>query len=233
MAYPVQPTLSELRDAVLAACGISRDGADPTHLIPAVNTRIRQAQAIIHAEYPWLVHYVERQFDVHGESDYDIPDDMDPGRVQDVALRVEKTGEYEPLARATALADVPRWKDGKAHRYDLIDQIMRIYPAPDPQVYDKLLVRYYQRPAKLVDDADRVSVDGTAVGMLAEILTKQQLGMKVEPQEWALWERYVGRLRARQSDGSGLLLGGARSVRGLNVGTAYYAGKPAHPWRPW
>lgn len=236
MAFQVQPTLSELRDQILAALGISREGADPTTLLPSIDARIRQAQQLIYAEYPTLAGYVEREFPVSGYEDYDVPDDMDPGRVQDMALRRRDNGEFTSVLRGAALADLPAWRSGTDHRYIIIDQIIRIVPAPDADTYDVVIMRYYQRPTKLVDDTDRVVVDGTAVAMVAELWMRQQLGMKVEPSAFEQVSRYLNRLKALQSDGSGVLLGGPRSVRGLSHVTAYTAGAAKyqdHRWRPW
>lgn len=230
MSLPIQPTFAEIISEVLKSCGLSTDGQDPALVMPMVEARIRQAQSILVSEYPWLSALVEREIDtIQDVQDYDIPDDCDPSRVQAFGL-VAASGEVRSLRPGTAMADVPSWSGADPRRYDIIDGVFRIYPAPDPVKYPKLRIRYYQRPVPLVNETDRVAVDATALTMLAEILVRQQLGLSETKGIESVLSRYVETQRHRQSDGSGFVLGGPRSFRGWSWDRSAL---PSASWRPW
>ena len=201
-------------------CGLATEGNVPRAIQGTIDSRIRSAQKQLYELYPWLVSYVSGEITLdNGETDYDVPDDTEPGKITYIAVHRLSDGWICPLGRGIRpvelnyLTAVPP-AASMPLRFDFIDGVIRIEPAPDTAYYDKLKLQYYQAVSRLVEDTDRCVVDGEALFMLSEILVKNHFG----GQDTALLEkdldRYVDRMMVKQGNGGGWQMGGHQSIIG-------------------
>ncbi len=240
MALKLQPTLGEVRAAVLSRCGLATEGNVPRGIQSVIDERIRSAQTVLYEFAPWLASFVERDIDlVSDNTDYDCPDDTEPGQIQFVCVRRIQDGYLFPLA-----AGVRPWEPNATinetvsipTRYYFVDQVIRVLPKADITLYDKLHLSYQQTPGPLVEDGERVTVDGEALKMLSEIMVKEHFGGQDTQALSARLTQYVDKRRGRGSDGAGFQMGGYRSAysrmrnsnRFCNTWASY--GPDWHPW---
>lgn len=243
MALQLQPTLGEVRSSVLARCGLATQGNVPRNIQAILDERIRSAQRQLYELYPWLQTFVSREIPLVADTtDYDVPDDTDPGHIQFVSVRRLEDGklyELEPFYTPTEPNTIVETTEGGLPlRYNFIDQIMRIQPKPDVTEYDALVLWYNQTVPAFIEDSERAVVDGEALIQLSEILVKNHFGgQDTDALERSL-ERYVDRKRSRQSDGAGFQMGGRRSFRGMpDRRNRFHGGmlraSYGDAWRPW
>jgi len=244
MTYPVQPTLSEIRTATLARCGMAQEGNVPRNIAAILDEKIQSAQLQLYELFPWLVTYVTATIPlIDNESDYDIPDDTEPGKITYVAVHRISDGwvyelecgirpnEMNYFTQSTTKGTMPL-------RYDYIDNVMRVQPIADTDYYDNLQLAYFQRPNAFIQDTDRCVVDGEALKMFAEILVKQHFGGQATETLEKNLDRYVSRLKVKQSNGEGFQMGGHQSLVGKTQRRNRFAwsginANSVRDWRPW
>lgn len=243
MALQLQPTLGEIRQSVLARCGLATTGNIPRNIQGILDERIRSAQLQLYEEAYWLANYVQREITLDADTtDYDCPDDTEPGNIDWISVKDTDGRVYEmspgyipsdPNVLVNESASLPL-------RYNFIDQIIRIQPVPDTTRYTALVLWYRQRPGPFIEDGERAVVDGEALKMLAEILVKDHFGGQNTTKLEQALGRYVMRRKGKQSDGSGWSMGcgGKRSLRGQSYpkngfNTVRVNATSGDDWRPW
>lgn len=241
MALQLQPTLAEIRSSVLARCGLATEGNIPRNIQEILDERIRSAQLQLYEEAFWLANYVSREIElVTGQTDYDCPDDTEPGQIDWISVK-DLDGKLYELEAGTIPSDsnvLANTQPALPLRYDFIDQIIRVKPVADITKYPALVLWYRQRPGAFIEDAERAVIDGEALKMLSEILIKDHFGGVDTTKLMQALGRYIDKRRGKQSDGGGFLMGGRRSVRGMpqvRNRFAYSGGlvRSGDNWRPW
>jgi len=244
MSLAVQPTLSELRQSTLSRCGLATEGNIPRAIQNTINERIRSAQLQIYELYPWTINYVTRLITLTNQGTvYDVPDDTDEGHIDYISVRRIQDGYLFQLDRGirpqemnTLILNTPT--GSMPSRFQFINQTIVIQPPPDTAIYDVLSVNYFQTPSPLIEDGERVVVDGEAVRMLAEILVKEHFGGQDTQSLRASLTEYLDRKKTNQGDGDGLQMGGYMSVttrpqrrnRFIDSSLRQYGWQD---WRPW
>jgi hypothetical protein len=242
MALALQPTLAEIRISVLKRCGLATEGNIPRAIQDIIDERINSAQTLLYEYAPWLAAYVERDLTLEANTtDYDIPDDTEPGQIQFVSVRRIEDGSLYPLepgvrpeepnALVNTTASLPL-------RYYFVNQIMRVLPQADILIYDLLRLEYQQVPRQLVQDSDRVTVHGEALKMLGEILVKEHFGGQDTSKLEERLGAFIQKRRSRGSDGEGFQMGGHQSAyastqrrnRFCRTGTEQMGWQGWHPW---
>jgi hypothetical protein len=220
MSAALQPTLAEARQEVMNRCGLATEGNIPRAVQGTMDSRIRSAQKQLYELYPWLRNYVTGEITLsNGVRDYDVPDDTEPGEIDYISVRRISDGWVYPLERGVRpvernyLISVPP-ANSMPMRFDFINGIIRIDPAPDTTYFDVLQLQYYQVIVSLVEDTDRLVIDGEAVIMYAEILTKQHYGGQDTTKLENQLGLYIQKKMGKQGNGSGFQMGGHQSVIG-------------------
>jgi hypothetical protein len=241
MSVALQPTLGELRHETLNRCGLATEGNVPRTIQDIIDSRIRSAQKQLYELFPWLATYVTGTITLaNGVGDYDIPDDTEPGKITFVALNRISDGWVVELERGIRPAEMNYYaqamtKGSMPLRFDFIDNVLRIAPVPDTTYYDVLKIAYFQTPPKMVEDSERAVVDGEALLMLTEILVKEHFGGQATEKLAAALDRYVDRVKMKQSNGEGFQMGGHQSLVGKTQKRNRFAwsGIQANTWRDW
>ncbi len=244
MSLALPPTLAEIRQATLTRCGLATEGNIPRAIQDIIDERIRDAQSILYENSQWLRTLVERQIEVQdGVTDYDVPDDTEPGKIEAIGIRRIEDGYIFRLEPGMRLGEdnitKPTLNAAYPMRYTFIDQIIRVKPPPASAYYDVFILQYRQVPNALRQDSDRVVVDDRAVKMLAEALVKEHFGGQDTRQLREDLREYVEAVRADQSDGDGLQMGGRISLiaqtqrRNRFVNNLYTGSGDWRAWRPW
>lgn len=241
MALVLQPTLGEVRIATLLRCGLASEGNIPRSIQGIIDEKIRSAQKQLYKLFPWLATYVEREITlVDEQADYDIPDDTIPGKITFVVVRRKADGLLFEMDRGIRPDEMNYINQGVAKgsqplRFEFIDQIMRIAPKPDTDYYDALVVYYYQIPGAFTEDAERAVVDGEALKMLSEILTKEHFGGQDTAQLRKDLDTYIDKTKMEQGNGDGFQMGGHQSIatRTQRRNRFAWSGVRANTWRDW
>jgi hypothetical protein len=236
------PTLGEIRAAVLDRCGLSTEGNIPRNVQGVIDERIRSAQNQLYESFPWLMTYTQRVIPlIDAQAVYDIPDDTEQAKIQFISVR-RANDQYlydlEPGIRPMEMNTVLNESKGMPLRYMFRDQSFFIAPAPDATLYDALVLEYYQIPNSLIEDDQRVVVDGECMKMLAEILVKAHFGGQDTTRFERDLEKHIYRIRAKQSSGDGFQMGGRQSMIGRpqrrnRFTLTGYAAPNWQDWRPW
>jgi len=243
MSLALPPTLAEIRLETLASCGLATEGNIPRNIQDVIDTRIRRAHAMLYENSPWLRTLVEREIPVEDNvTDYDVPDDTEPGKIEAVGIRRVDDGWVFRLEPGIRLGETnvlkPRMSLSYPMRYTFINQIMRVEPAPTHPYYDVLMLQYRQVPGPLMQDSERVVVDGIAVKMLAEILVKEHFGGQDTQALRRDLQSYADSIKSDQSDGEGLQMGGHQSAYAQTQARNRFVRAGAgwanwQNWRPW
>lgn len=224
MALKQQPTLSEMVSEILAGLNLGVQGALNADLHPLIERNIRDAQAFLWSEYRWLQNRVTVEIDlVADETDVDLPDSFDPGSIRNVYARSNRSSATTVWDLAQGVDSVDRNSviaepsgDGIPYAYQLVDSVLRVFPAPRGDDPPTLVLEMDTGLAALVAPDDRPAVDGRALIMLATITTKESRRIPVGATEKAILERYIASQRTKQ-----------REARVFTIGTDF-----RHPMDP-
>ncbi len=214
MALKLQPTLSEMVTAVLDGLNLGNQGALNADLHPLIKRHLRVAQAFLWNQHPWLQNRVlERITLANGVTDYDLPDSFEPGAIERVycASRTSSsTDEWEVSGGITpedrTAVETNAYAGRKPFRFEFIDRILRVHPAPEGDDADEdnappyLYLEMQEGQSPLLEDEHRPAVDGEACIQLATILTKEQRRMPVGDTERQTHAKYVASLRGKQRE---------------------------------
>lgn len=231
MPEPLAPTLTELRNSVLIRTGMNVTDGSAQQYFPVVDELLRRSQKELHLEAPWLRNYVRTlQNMTVGASDYDLPDDAlisDMGRVS----VVNTDGKQYPLEYGDGAVRNITTDNGHPIWYEIQDQIVRVYPAPDAE-WVSLVYEYHKGPSDLVGETDRPTIEGEALIQRATFYLKRHTGFggdwKTDREEHV---RYLTRLRQEQGVVRTLNMRPFKPGRGYRTvgnGAVYTS-----TWSPW
>lgn len=214
MALPLNPTFGQIRNEVLLRCGYSTEGNQAAGVIPVCDSYIAGAEKQLFLESEWLK--AEKRLEIELTEDVNVvdwPDETEPGEIISITvIKVDDEGvshryPMEPGARLQE-RDVST-ESGMPAVYEYKDEVIYIYPPPSAD-YTILEVDYRAAPS-LVNENDRTIVDGELLTQLAVFQMKEYLGLPIGPVELRNHERYLARVRAKNSQRSGIQLGGHRA----------------------
>jgi hypothetical protein len=209
MALKQQPTLGEMTSEVLAGLNMGAQGALTAELHPLIARNLRDAQAYLWSEYRWLQNRTGVEVELTAdETDYDIPDDFDPGSIRNIYCRSNRSSETTEWDLAAGIETRDRNMviaepsgDGIPYAYDIVDQVIRVHPAPRGDDPPTMVIEMDTGLSPLTEDEQRPSVDGRAMVMLATITTKESRRIPVGATEKAMLDRYVASQRSKQRPG--------------------------------
>ncbi len=215
MALKEQPTLGEMIAEVLAGLNMGAQGVLTAELHPLIARNLRDAQAYLWSEYRWLQNRTTVEIElIATETDYDIPDSFDPGSIRNIYCRSNRSATTVEWDLAAGIETVDRnlvinepSGDGIPYAYDIVDQIIRTFPAPRGSTPPTMVIEMDTGLAALVDDKERPSVDGRAMVMLATITSKESRRIPVGATEKAMLDRYVASQRTKQRPGRVFTIG--------------------------
>lgn len=204
MTLPLPPTLVDLRQSVAVRAGLAGSGNLAARSTPLIDELLRQAQTEIYLRCAWA--RIWRTTDITlttGERDYDIPADTVIGNIGPIWVK-NLDGRPFPVQFEDMLE--VEWvsqdlqANGRPMTWNIVNDILRISPAPDAAVWPNLTLHYQQAPNTLTSDQSRASIDGEALIQLATIRLKENMGIGGPQQpDIARFERYLYDLRAASS----------------------------------
>jgi len=214
MALPLNPTFGQIRNEVLLRCGYSTEGNQAAGVIPVCDSYIAGAEKQLFLESEWLKG--EMRITVELTEDINVvdwPDEAALGEIVSVAVVKENDDGTEsrfPMDSGARLQerDVAT-ESGQPKVYEYKDENIYVYPPPTED-YVSLEIDYRLRPS-LVNSNDRTVVDGELLTQLATFQMKEYLGLPIGPVELRNHDRYMARVRAQNSQRSGIQLGGHRA----------------------
>jgi hypothetical protein len=213
MAHALPPTLAEVRQAVAVRLGFGPQAARSPAMKDVLDELIRRAARELILEAHWVELRIREDIaTVDGGSEYDFPDNMEPGRLERIVVVGEDGSENELEAgiRPYEREQFTRGSDPKdlPLRYELVNGSVTILPAPDATRYPTLRIEGYSRPPDPQQNADRIPVDKEALIQWATSLGKAQFNKPDAGVAMAAVREYVKRLRPMQSDGESVQIGG-------------------------
>lgn len=202
MSLPLPPTLSEVRNSVMIRAGAGAPSPANLALQSQVDELIRSSQIELYYRAEWLRGRGHHTFALTANvSDYNVPDDCDAGNIARLWIVNNKGTAFAP--KYDELIDFHNeFKTASRPRFwYIIDGVIRFTPAPDA-TWLTADIDYTTAVQPLVNDADRISVDGEALIQWAAIKLRETLGIGA-PSETTRrdFEVYLERLRMNQGPG--------------------------------
>lgn len=221
MTYVLAPTLQEIRKAAAIRLNLGHEVSDSTAAHPLLDEFTRQAARELLLEAHWLE--LRATFDIELEDaqhSYDLPDHVLPGRIEDVYI-VDTEGRERQILPDVRPYERGAWagedRKGLPQRYDFLNQLLEIFPAPDTTQY--VTMRIY---ARSVDpdprnNNDRIHVDREALIQRTTLLGKQHFGWPDVRQAQVDHQVYLERVKMAQGTGKGFTFGGRKSFRSAST----------------
>ncbi len=217
MSLPAPATLSQVCDEVFTRCTLNTGGDRGSRALKLVQSQIRRAQRELVVKAPWLRLLGSVTINlVTGQTVYDFPDEMDPGKYADLYIRNATSLAYFPLTpdpsqrQRNALGNA---NASRAFYYWFNDGALNITPAPDITGWDQLRIDGYLRESALVNNTDLVSVDFEALVQRTELFVRPRIGQVVTPDMTSSHLAYVREVRALQGENPGTMAGGDTSIK--------------------
>ncbi len=246
MALSLTPTLQETREEVLTRNGYATSGNKAANVQALVDSFVRAAQRELFVRMNWTMNQKRATLPlIQGQQQYDWPDDVEPGDIRTITVTHTNGHEYDVgMGLRTNERDASRTDgvvdEGRPVLATYVDKMIEFWPAPSAE-YLIATIDYSIGSSVLVDDADRLVVDGEACIQLATMKFKRHLGIDVARDDVATFERYLTDLQSRQSTGEGFQLGGHQSFRNavqkVNRVAAQRRNGNGQPfsteWNPW
>lgn len=215
MTLPLHPTLQELRNEVLLRCGYSITGNQAAGVIPVCDSYVAGSEKELFPECEWLKAGKRTTVDIaEDDSTADWPDDAAPGEITAISVVYVNDDDEEALCPMQSGArlqerDLAGVESGQPIVYEYVNEIIYFYP-PAGEDYVRLEIDYRLAPT-LVQPTDRTVVDGELLVQRATFKMKEYLGLPIGQKEVADHERFLARLRAANSNRSGIQIGGHKS----------------------
>jgi hypothetical protein len=157
-----------------------------------------------------------------------MPDDAMMSRVNRVAVS-DGDNEYDLVFGTGAIRNYTK-TSGKPAYFEILDNVLRLYPAPS-STWTTLIFEYYAGPGALVLDADRPTLPGEPLVQRATYLLKRHTGLggdwQADREEHV---RFLNRLKEDQGEIRAI------DMRPSSLRLAVKTGSNA-PWRedwnPW
>ncbi len=207
------PTFATIIDEVLVNLGRSVQGNHSNSTRELAKSWIRRAHAVLYNEVDWI--RLTKTTDIELTEDvavYDVPDFVDPGKIDRILVLDEDDKEYElgwgirPNERNAAQTS------SQPLRIEIVDGAFRIAPAPAEEWATTLRIEYQEAEPDFSDENTRIVVDTQALIMKATIygLNHYQIpGLEMWVSELA---KHLDNIRAKNSDGETIQLGGRQSA---------------------
>lgn len=217
MSLPAPATLSQVRDEVFTRCTLNTGGDRGSRALKLVDSMIRRAQRELVVSAPWLQLSASLTITlVSGQSAYDFPDPMDPGRYFEVFVRNTTSLKFSPLQPDPSQCQRNALADANASRpfwYWFNDGQLFITPSPDPTYWDQIRLDGYLREGDLIDDEALISVDFEALVQRAELFLRPRVGQLVTQDMKDSHLAYVRNVRGLQTENAGTMAGGDTSIK--------------------
>ena len=212
MSLTAPMTLGEIRDEVLVRVGAASQGNLGTRWHAKVESFVRSSLRQLFVEASWTVlKKTTTAALVVDDRVVDWPDDSEPGSIISIVVVDDEDNQYQlapglrPNERESA-----RTPSGRPMLYTYTDGDIEIYPAPTEK-YVGLIIDYTMSETVPIEADDEVFLDPEAVIMLTAMAFKRDQGLPTTGDDRAEYERYLSRMRARQGDGEGFVVGGAKT----------------------
>lgn len=214
MAFALPLSLAEARRSVAVRLNFGPQADASPDMRALLDEFIRRAARELLLEADWVELDVELAFmTTPAQHVYDWPDNMDLGRVEAIFV-VDSEGREHTLEAGLRDYERNQWdskgevdRAGLPLRYEVVNEELRIYPAPSDQ-YPELHFRGYLTPRPPLKNEDRIPVDHEALLQKATAIGKKHFGMPDAMQADMDVALYLNRLRPTESDGSGFRIGG-------------------------
>ena len=167
-------TLQEVRKELLVRLGFSdTQGHDNNKLL--INGIIEHAQNQLFFQYDYLLNRKVATKDVvAGSVLYDFPPDCDYRQVVDIVI-TNDSGKYVLLTNGISYLDENEDKRAMPTKFDVRDGQLMVHPIPDKTYMVRF--EYFEKPARLTQDGDQLTLDDEIVFTLALIDLKNHYKM--------------------------------------------------------
>ena len=167
-------TLGEVRKEILVRLGFSdTQGHDNNKSL--IDGIIEHAQNQLFFQYDFLLNRkVANKAIVAGSTLYDFPTDCDYRQIVDVVI-TNDSGKYVRLTNGINYLDENIDERSIPVKYDVRDGQVLLNPVPDKGY--TIRFEYYEKPSRLTQDADQLSLDDEIVFILALIDIKNHYKM--------------------------------------------------------
>lgn len=218
MAFAIPPTLAEVRKSTAILLNFGAQAAQAGSLRELLDEFIRQAARDVALEFPHAELRFREDIDlIDGQSIYDWPDNLDPGRLERVTVVTDSNKEYalrsdiQPHERSMwTQGDDPR---SAPVRYEIINQDLNILPAPDTETYKTLRIEGYARDISPTHNDDKIPVDKQALILMSVAYGKAHFQHADALAAAQKAKEYIKRLRPMVSEGAVFRIGGHFSTK--------------------
>lgn len=213
MALPLNPRLVDVRSSVGIRLKYGPDADLSDDQRQVIDEYIRQAFRQLIVDAYWVELRVREEITLeNGQSTYDFPDRMDPGRIEQLIVKDSDGGEM-PLRAGIRSHEREQFTSGSSPeslplRYEFVNQTITILPPPDTSKYPTLLIEGYERGVAPYADHDRIPVDEEAIIQMATVIGMKDMGHPDAQLRQADLDEFLKRLRPMQSDGESIQIGG-------------------------
>lgn len=168
-------TLGEVRKEILVRLGFSdTQGHDNNKQL--IDGIIEHAQNQLFFQYDFLLNRkVSDKAIVAGSTSYDFPTDCDYRQIVDIII-TNNAGRYVKLTNGISYLDENITERSMPTKYDVRDGQVLLSPTPD-KAYT-IRFEYFEKPARLTQDADQLTLDDEIVFILALIDIKNHYKME-------------------------------------------------------
>lgn len=215
-------SLSEMLDMLRAECGMSTNVAHGVGARDALVHRLRRVQEELANEYDWPILKVRRTVDLlPGEARYEFPADMDFEFVN-AAFVQWGANDWTPIVFGINPPDFSSlgedYQSWPPQRWDFEadeTRMFRLWPVPNQS--GRLMFSGRKKLGKLVDSADRSTLDATMITLFAAAEIRAEMKAEDAGLKLQKAQGFMRKLKARQSSnktaplvmGSGDHVGGA------------------------
>lgn len=236
MAFIQPPRLADVRRSVAVRLKVGPQAEQSPTMRETLDELIRRASRELLLEAHWVELRFRSRLDlIDGQGFYDWPDNLDPGRLEEVCV-VSTSNDIVPLQRglhpeeradflrghATAFVEEqlpdqtggysqtttgPEWKSMPL-RYEIVNQQLLVLPLPDTERYPYLTLEGYSRPPSPRMNDDLIPVDEEALIQKATMLGKFEFNRPDAGAAKVMLDEYLRRLRPMQGEGETIRLGG-------------------------
>lgn len=217
MALSPPEPLSWIRKEVFTRAKLNTGGDRGARALELVDSCIRRAQRELTLKAPWVRLKTTRYITLVDEvTEYDFPDDMDPGRIMQILVRDPSTKRRCDLKGDPSTQRQNNYANadaGQPRYFWFMDQALNITPKPDVDTWDRLEIIGFMAETKLVNDEDLCSVDAEALIQRANIFLRMERDLPVTPDLRDSHTAYLNDLRADQSEIGSVVIGGDTSWR--------------------
>lgn len=235
MAFPLPPTLNEIRQATAVRLNFGPQAQQGDAMRDLLTEFVQRASRELYVYARWVELRVRYDISlVNAQSAYDWPDNMDPSRLERLMVLDNDGYEFE-LAADIRPSERSEYTDGDNPedlplRYEIVNKELRIYPPPDTTEYPTLRIEGFERPTLPRNNNDRIPMDREALIQRATLIGKLHFGHEDAGRAEAMHKDYLERIKPVQAAAATLQVGGrARKIRHGRLGFGrdgyFYAGR--------